>query len=159
MIVPQQVSSPSTEKSSEQGDQSNSEFQQAPINMEMNFEQNQLNNQLSNPNDIQKQLDLGNQNDMAVDEEEEEEDRPLQINIENKGICKQEKVNEVAEMHKANNKPATNKIETNNVSSENEKGFKGFISDDLENNMTYITTRYPYLSRLYPIVRQACVRR
>jgi len=24
--------------------------------------------------------------------------------------------------------------------------------------MTYITTRYPYLSRLYPIVRQACVR-
>lgn len=36
--------------------------------------------------------------------------------------------------------------------------FKGFISEDVENNMIYITTRYPYLSRLYPIVRQACVR-
>jgi len=157
LIVPQQISSPSTEKSSEQGDQSNSEFQQAQINMALNFEQNQLSNQLSNPNDIQKRLDMDNQNDMAVDEEEEE-DHPLQINIKNKGIRKEEKANEVAEMHRVNNKPATNKIMTSNISSENEKGFKGFISDDLENNMTYITTRYPYLSRLYPIVRQACVR-
>jgi len=163
LIIPQQFSSPTTEKSSLQGDQSNSEYQQTPLSIGMNFEQNQLNNQLTNSNDIQKQLDMDHQNDVdsqndivVDDEEEEEEDCPLQMNIKNKD--KDERVNEVDEMHKANNKPSTNKIDTNTISNETEKGFKGFISDDLENNMTYITTRYPYLSRLYPIVRQACVR-
>ncbi|ORX43780.1 hypothetical protein BCR36DRAFT_415378 [Piromyces finnis] len=160
LIVPQQVSSLINEKGSEQENQSNSEFQQAPLNIGINFDQNQLDNQLSNPSDVRKQFDIDRQSNASVEEEEEEEDRPLQINIKSKSndISKEERANEIAEMHKINNKPATNKIDTNGISNENEKGFKGFISDDLENNMTYITTRYPYLSRLYPIVRQACVR-
>jgi len=150
LIVPQQVSSP-TEKSEEQ---EHPGFQQSQLNMD--FEHNQLNHQLTNANDIQKQLD--NNSDMAVDEEDE--GQPLQINIKNdtKETVNNSKGNQLKGQQKINNKDSNNKLKFNSSVNENDVGFKGFISDDIENNMTYITTRYPYLSRLYPIVRQACVR-
>jgi len=147
LIVPQQVSSPS-DKSEEQ---EHSGFQRSQLNMD--FEQNQLNHQLTNANDIQKQLD--NNSDMAVDEEDE--GQPLQINIKND--TKETVNNSKGNQQKMNIKDSNNKLNLNSSVNENDVGFKGFISDDIENNMTYITTRYPYLSRLYPIVRQACVRR
>jgi len=152
LIVPQQQPQSPTEKSDD-----HSGFQQTQINMDMNFEQNQLNNQYSNANDIQKRLDMENDNEMAIDEEE---DNPIQINIKNgsKGINNSVKGNQQNETQKANNRYSINKLNSNSAINENDVGFKGFISDDIENNMTYITTRYPYLSRLYPIVRQACVR-
>jgi len=146
LIVPQQVSSPS-DKSEEQ---EHSGFQRSQLNMD--FEQNQLNHQLTNANDIQKQLD--NNSDMAVDEEDE--GQPLQINIKND--TKETVNNSKGNQQKMNIKDSNNKLNLNSSVNENDVGFKGFISDDIENNMTYITTRYPYLSRLYPIVRQACVR-
>ena len=154
MIVPQQSSNP-TEKSEEQ---ENSGFQQSQLTMDMNFEQNQLNNQLTNANDIQKQLD----NNSIMTADEEEEDNPLQINIKNdntKGIINNSKRNQLNETQTINSGNSINKLNSNKSVNENDVGFKGFISDDIDNNMTYITTRYPYLSRLYPIVRQACVRR
>jgi len=146
LIVPQQTTSP-IEKSEEQDDSSQAEFEQGQLHINTKFEQIRVSSQ----ND--------SQSDMIIDEEE---DHPLEINIKNKSIVRNNnrKMNEIDEMHKANNRASSNKLNTNNNSSnENEVGFKGFISDDIENNMTYITTRYPYLSRLYPIVRQACVRR
>jgi folliculin len=146
LIVPQQVSSPS-DKSEEQ---EHSGFQRSQLNMD--FEQNQLNHQLTNANDIQKQLD--NNSDMAVDEEDE--GQTLQINIKND--TKETVNNSKGNQQKMNIKDSNNKLNLNSSVNENDVGFKGFISDDIENNMTYITTRYPYLSRLYPIVRQACVR-
>jgi len=145
LIVPQQTTSP-IEKSEEQDDSSQAEFEQGQLHINTKFEQIRVSSQ----ND--------SQSDMIIDEEE---DHPLEINIKNKSIVRNNnrKMNEIDEMHKANNRASSNKLNTNNNSSnENEVGFKGFISDDIENNMTYITTRYPYLSRLYPIVRQACVR-
>jgi len=163
LIVPQQPLPPPspTEKSEEQIQPPHPEFQQSQINMNINFEQTQLNNQLSNSGETQKQLNIeeGNHNDTTVDEEDEE-DRPLQINIKNNmdDNVREDQLNETAEMQKANKKASPNKIHSNPIVNESDVGFKGFISDDLENNMTYITTRYPYLSRLYPIVRQACVR-
>lgn len=163
LIVPQQpLPSPTpTEKSEEQNQTSHPGFQQSQIDMNINFEQTQLNHQLSNPNDIQKQLDMEeeeNQSAMAVDEDDE--DHPLQINIKKNmdDNIREDQLNETAEMQKANKKASPNKIHSNPTINESDVGFKGFISDDIENNMTYITTRYPYLSRLYPIVRQACVR-
>jgi folliculin len=153
LIVPQQSSNP-TEKSEEQ---ENSGFQQSQLTMDMNFEQNQLNNQLTNANDIQKQLD----NNSIMTADEEEEDNPLQINIKNdntKGIINNSKRNQLNETQTINSGNSINKLNSNKSVNENDVGFKGFISDDIDNNMTYITTRYPYLSRLYPIVRQACVR-
>lgn len=57
---------------------------------------------------------------------------------------------------KINNKESD--FNCSSIENDKLKEFKGFVSDDIDNNMTYITTRYPYLSRLYPIVRQACVR-
>jgi len=155
LIVPQQPTSPSTIDKSEQDDTSHSEFQE---NVNLNFEQNQLNNTGEN----QKPIDMDNQSNMTVDEDEE--DRPLQMNVKSKAITntlKDDHTNEINKMSKANiriSNNTNNNVNSNNSTTENDVGFKGFISDDLESNMTYITTRYPYLSRLYPIVRQACVR-
>jgi len=145
LIVPQQQPQSPTEKSDEQEP---SEFRRSQINVDINFNQNQLSNQFSNSNDINNEMVINGENN------------PIQMNIKdnsrelNGGM----KGNQGNETQRVNNRESINKSNSNSSMNENDVGFKGFISDDLENNMTYITTRYPYLSRLYPIVRQACVR-
>jgi len=145
LIVPQQQPQSPTEKSDEQEP---SEFRRSQINVDINFNQNQLSNQFSNSNDINNEMVINGENN------------PIQMNIkdDSRELNGSMKGNQGNETQRVNNRESINKSNSNSSMNENDVGFKGFISDDLENNMTYITTRYPYLSRLYPIVRQACVR-
>jgi len=145
LIVPQQQPQSPTEKSDEQEP---SEFRRSQINVDINFNQNQLSNQFSNSNDINNEMVINGENN------------PIQMNIkdDSRELNGGMKGNQGNETQRVNNRESINKSNSNSSMNENDVGFKGFISDDLENNMTYITTRYPYLSRLYPIVRQACVR-